>query len=215
MDSSTTRPTAGVTPSIGEFVTPLNAVSVWVALVGVGWLWPTLGPVTARLAFAGQVVVLSLMLHALHEAGHLLAGALVGLPFRAVTVGLITVRREHEAGVWRFVWDVNRSWRKFAGCVERVVTPAPGVRVAMTVTALGGPVASLLVGLALLAAPSPWSGLGSVSLLVAAFNAVPSAVFGQLSDGMIVFRLWSQQASALAWRATWCDATPPADEERV
>jgi hypothetical protein len=122
-----------------------------------------------------------------------------------LTVGLVTVRRERRAPGKGLIWDVNRSWQRLAGCVEREVVPAPGVRTALTVTALGGPLASIVAGMLLLAAPAPWDGIGYVSLFVGLFNAVPTALFGQLSDGMIVWRLWSHRPADMAWRAQFCD----------
>jgi hypothetical protein len=123
-----------------------------------------------------------------------------------VTVGLLTVRRERRAPGRGLIWDVNRSWQRLAGCVEREVVPAPGVRMALAVTALGGPLASILAGTLLLAAPAPWDGIGYVSLFVGVFNAIPTALFGQLSDGMIVWRLWSHRPADVAWRTQFCGA---------
>ena len=188
-----------------ESFTPLNAAAAWVAVVTGGALWSPLADLSTKLALIGQVLVLTLGLHALHELGHVLAGLAVGLPFQEVTLGLFTVRREERDGRWRFVWDVNRSWRRFAGCVEREVSPAPGVREALTVTALGGPAASIVGGALLLLLPEPFTGLGYVSLLIGALNAVPVAVLGQVSDGMIVLRLWSPRPAHVEWRRQFCD----------
>jgi len=196
-----------------EFFTPLNAMSAWAVIVAGGTVWPALDPLSEKLAFAGAVVSLTLALHVLHEAGHVVAGALVGLPFSTLTVGLFTVRREPHGAGWRLAWDVNGSWRKFAGCVEREITPGPGIREAMTITALGGPVASLIAGFLLIGAPPPWRGLGVVSLLVGLFNVLPTALLGQPSDGMIVYRLWSQRADAVAWRAPLCEAADETADE--
>jgi hypothetical protein len=145
------------------------------------------------------------------------AGLLVRLPFRALTVGLFTLRCEpcedaastHFAaagvpGRWRYRWALNRSWRRFAGCVEREVTPAPEMREALTVTALGGPLASILLGALLAGWPAPWGGLGNISLVIGLLNLVPTAMFGQVSDGMIVWRLWSSRPQDVAWRAPLC-----------
>jgi hypothetical protein len=201
-----------VTPGrafVREYLTPLNAAAAWAALVVTGSLWAPLAPLSDKLAFAGEVLVFTLALQLLHELGHVLAGALVGLPFRALTVGLLSVRRESLDGGSRLRWAVNGSWWKVAGCVERDFTPAPDVREALTITALGGPIASLVVGTLLLASPAPWQGLGFVSLFIGAFNAVPSALLGQPSDGMIIYRLWSRTPAAVAWRAPLCDVPEP------
>ena len=199
------RGARGARRDVREWFTPLNAASAWAVLVAAGTLWPPLDPLSSRLAFLGEVLVFSLLLHVLHELGHVIAGAAVGLPFHAVTVGLLTVRCDPREDGWRFRWEINRSWRRFAGCVERVVTPAPGLREALTVTAIGGPFVSLVAGVLLLLLPSPWSGLGYVSMLIGLLNAIPTSMLGQPSDGMIVYRLWGRGRSAVAWRARWCD----------
>ncbi len=191
--------------SAQELLTPLNAASAWAVLVAGGTFWSPLAPVSVKLALVGAVLAVTLAIHVLHELGHVVAGLLVGLPFRSVTVGLLTVQREPHGAGWRLTCDVNRSWRRVAGCVEREVTPAPGMRTALTVTALGGPLANLAVGAFLLALPEPWRGLGYVSLFVGVFNAVPSVVLGQVSDGMIVYRLWSRRPSHEAWRARFVE----------
>jgi hypothetical protein len=206
MNPGTALAAAAAESSAREIVTPLNAAAVWALLAGGGAVWPAFAPHAATLTTLGAVLTLTLTVNALHEAGHLLAGLVVGLPFRSLTVGLFTVRREPDGAGWRLVWDVNRSWKRVAGCVEREIPRVPGVRAALTVTALGGPLASLLGGAALLAAPDPWGGLGYVSLFVGAFNAVPSVLLGQASDGMIVYRLWSRHPAHVAWRARFSDA---------
>jgi hypothetical protein len=198
--SDSTTDAAGRRPT-REFLTPLAAAAAWAVLFAGGALWPPLAPLSARLAVVGEVVLVTLVLQAVHECGHLAAGALVGLPFRAVTLGLITVERVRDAAGPRLRWDVNRSWKRFAGCVEREITPAPGVRGAMTVSALGGPLASLVAAALLLGAPEPWRGFGFVSLVIGVMNALPIAALGQASDGMLVYRLWSRRPADVAWRA--------------
>jgi fatty acid desaturase len=187
-----------------ECFTPLGAAALWAVLVAGGHLWPALAPYATTLVFAGLVFGATCAVHLIHEAGHVIAGLFVGAPLDAATVGLVTVRRERRGGRRRFTWHLNRSWRRLAGCVEREVTPRPGMRLALTVTALGGPIASLAVGALLLAAPDPWRGLGLISLFVGVVNAVPSSFLGQASDGMLVYRLWSRRPAAVAWRMPFC-----------
>lgn len=189
--------------------TPLAAITAWASVVAAGAVWAPLGHVAGPLAAMGQALLAILALHAIHEGGHVLAGLVVRAPLQSVTLGVFTVLRERRGGNGRgadgrFRWAVNRSWRRFAGCVEREVTPAPGLRAALTVTALGGPAASLAAGALLLAAPAPWAGLGMASLLVGALNAAPVTVLGQASDGMIVWRLWGRRPAHAAWRAAVC-----------
>jgi hypothetical protein len=126
MQRSRTGPEVPGSAFTREFVTPLNAAAVWVILAAGGACWPALAPLSAKLTAIGGVLTLTLAVHAVHEAGHLLAGLLVGLPFRSATVGLFTVRRENDGPGWRLVWDVNRSWKRVAGCVEREVPRTPG-----------------------------------------------------------------------------------------
>jgi len=129
-----------------------------------------------------------------------LAGLAVRAPLQSVTLGVLTVYRERRGGDGRFRCAVNRSWRRFAGCVEREIAPAPGLQVALTVTALAGPAASLAGGAVLLAAPGSWSSVGLASILIGVLNALPITVLGQASDGMIVRRLWGRRSADVAWR---------------
>lgn len=200
----TDRANAGRRATVGASVTPLAAAFVWVTLVVGGAVWSPLAGVASPLGAAGRGLFMILALHALHELGHVAAGIVVGLPLQAVTVGLLTVRRERRGGDGRFTVDVNRCWRRFSGCVEREVAPAPGLREALTVTALGGPTASIVAGALLLAAHGPFADLGAASLVVGVLNALPITALGQASDGMIVRRLWSRRPAHVAWRTEIC-----------
>ena len=206
MQRRRTDAAAGRRGTVWESVTPLAAGAAWLAMLAGAAVWAPVARVAGPLEPVGEAVVMTLLLHAIHEGGHVLAGLAVGLPLQSVTLGLLTVRRERRGGDGRFFVQANRSWRRFAGCVEREVSPAPGVREALTVTALGGPVASLVGGAVLVGAPDPWGYLGAVSLFVGVLNALPVTVLGQASDGMIVRRLWSRRAEHAAWRAELCGA---------
>lgn len=198
-------------PRVTELMlSPLAIVGAWVVLVVWRDFLPGLSALTERLAFAGEVALVTLAVHALHEFGHVLAGYAVRLPFTRVTLGLVTVEREAPAGGTR--WRLNRSWRKVAGCVERDVEPAPGLREALTVTAIGGPLASIVAGALLLAAPDPGAGIGAISVIVGLVNAVPVSFLGQHSDGMIVWRLWSAHPKDVEWRAPFCEAEASAPQ---
>jgi hypothetical protein len=188
----------------GWVISPAAVTLLWLALVLAGPLWAPLAPVAERLAFAAEVILATLALHVVHEAGHVLAGLAVGLPFTRATVACLTVAREEGPDGARLRWSVNDSWLRFGGCVEREVSPAPRMRQALTITALGGPWASVVGGLALLGSPDPWHGIGMISVLVGLLNAVPMSVFGQASDGMIVLRLWSRDPGHVAWRHLLC-----------
>lgn len=200
-------------PSPRDLATPPGAVAAYLLVAVACAVLPALTPAAGPLAVVGRAVLAVLVLHAIHEGGHVLAGLGVGLPLQAVSLGPVTLRRERRAGrrAGHLVWDANHSWRRFAGCVEREVEPAPGMRVALTVTALAGPVASI-VGGALLAAVGGWREVGYTSILIGVVNALPVHVLGQTSDGLIVRRLWSPRAEDVAWRAQFCgpDAMPAA-----
>jgi hypothetical protein len=190
---------------------------LWLTLVVAGEVWPGLIPLAEPLGTAGQVLLVTLGMHAAHEAGHLVAGWLVGIPFTRVTLAMVTVTRDDHATGSRLCVAWNRSWLKAAGCVEREVTPAPGLRWAVTATAIGGPVASVVLGAMLWPYGDPWRGLGVVSVLVGVLNALPIACLGQLSDGMLVLRLWSRDPEHVAWRVRLCgsDATGDPGEART
>ena len=193
--------------------TPLGAVCAYAAVIAVSAPWPRLTTVAELLTSMGQAVLAILALHAIHEGGHVLAGVVVRLPLQAVSLGPVTLLRERRGGrsVGRLVWGINHSWKRFAGCVEREVEPAPGVREALTATALAGPLASAAGGALLLALPGAWRDVGYASLLIGLVNALPLNLMGQASDGMIVLRLWSPRPAHVAWRAQFCGADGAAE----
>ena len=179
---------------------PLLAALLTLAIVG-GGLWEPLAPAAAWLGQLANTVLIVLGICAVHEAGHLVGGLLVGMPFSRFTLGVVTFGcEERQDGVQLSVgW--NRDWLRVAGCVERDIAPGPRLREALTVTALGGPVASIVAGALLWTCPAPWRELGTISLLIGLVNAVPTSWLGQQSDGMIVWRLWSSRPADVAWRA--------------
>jgi hypothetical protein len=194
---------------------PLGAVCAYALVTACSTMSAQLTTAADVLAAMARAVVAILALHAVHEGGLVLAGLAVGLPFRALSLGPVTLLRERRAGrrAGRLVWKVNRSWKRFAGCVEREVEPSPGVREALTVTALSGPVASLVGGALLLhVLPDAWQDVGYASLVIGVVNALPVSSMGQASDGMLVRRLWSRRPEHVAWRTQFCgaDATPDA-----
>lgn len=200
---------AGPSRPLPGLATPLGAVCAYALVVAASAVWPRLAPAAEPLAFMGTAVLAILALHAIHEGGHVLAGVLVGLPLQSVSLGPLTLLRERRAGrrAGRLVWAVNRSWMRFAGCVEREVVPAPRVRRALTATALGGPAASLAGGALLLALPgAALADVGFASLLIGTLSALPVRLLGQTSDGLIVLRLWSRRPAHVAWRMQFCGA---------
>lgn len=151
---------------------------------------PGLGPVGLALFALGVPLTLALAVVA-HEAGHLGAGAALGLGPRFAHVGPVTIRR--SAGRWRLGWDVRQSW-----VGGRVVCDRAGCRWRMGVFLLAGPLANLILGglaLGLLAAGLPpagrsWAGLfASHSLLFGAANLLPLREGRLDSDGAALLRL--------------------------
>jgi hypothetical protein len=118
---------------------------------------PSLAPLTSPWRHR-QVVALTFALQLLHELGHVIAGLVWGCRSIASPSACSRSSARRTSAGWRLRWALNRSWRKLAGCVERESRPRPGMREALTVTALGGPLASMLGGLLLMAAGQPWQG---------------------------------------------------------
>jgi hypothetical protein len=186
---------------------PLIAALLTLAIVG-GALWEPLAPVAAWSGQLANTVLIVLGICAVHEAGHLVGGLLVDMPFTRFTLGVVSFGCEDRADGVHLTVGWNREWLKVAGCVEREIAPGPRLRGALTVTALGGPVASIVAGALLWSCPAPWRELGTISLLIGLVNAVPTSWLGQQSDGMIVWRLWSGNPADVAWRAPLVEPAP-------
>ena len=180
---------------------PLIAALLTLAIVG-GGLWEPLTPAAAWLGQFANTVLIVLGICAVHEAGHLVGGLLVDMPFSRFTLGVVSFGCEDRPEGAQLTVGWNREWLKVAGCVEREIAPGPRLREALTVTALGGPVASMVAGALLWSCPAPWRELGTISLLIGLVNAVPTSWLGQQSDGMIAWRLWSSNPADVAWRAS-------------
>lgn len=183
---------------------PLIAALLTLAIVG-GGFWQPLAPAAAWLGQLANTVLIALGICAVHEAGHLVGGLLVDMPFSRFTLGVVSFGCEDRPEGVRLTVGWNREWLKVAGCVEREMTPGPGLRGALTVAALGGPFASIVAGALLWSCPAPWRELGTISLLIGLVNAVPTSWLGQQSDGMIVWRLWSSNPADVAWRTSICE----------
>ena len=188
---------------------PEVAALLTLAILG-GGMWEPLAPAAAWLGQVANTVLIVLGICAVHEAGHLIGGLLVDMPFSRFTLGLVTFDCEERPGGVRLTVGWNHHWLKFAGCVERDVVPGPRLREALIVTALGGPIASILVGALLWTCPAPWRGLGAVSLLIGLVNLVPMSWLGQQSDGMMVWRLWNGRSAELASCAPLAQHLPDA-----
>jgi hypothetical protein len=183
---------------------PLVAALLTLAIVG-GGFWEPLAPAAAWLGQVANTILIVLGICAVHEAGHLVGGLSADMPFSRFSLGIVTFGCEDRPDGVQLSVGWNRDWLKVAGCVEREIAPGPRLREALTATALGGPVASIVAGALLWACPAPWRELGTVSLLIGLVNAVPMSWLGQQSDGMIVWRLWSSDPADVAWRAPFLE----------
>ncbi|MBP6716514.1 MAG: hypothetical protein KAY59_07325 [Acidobacteria bacterium] len=140
-----------------------------------------------------------------HELGHLVAGWFVG--FRAFLLVIGPVRIERGDARWQ--WHLNTDIRLAGGLAGTAPTDASNLRVRSAVMIAGGPIASLLLGLAglvgfWLVVPARleagvsvvqmWAtvtcgALGAGSLLIAIVTLLPFSAAGFLSDGARLLRL--------------------------
>jgi len=143
---------------------------------------------------------LVLLLSAVHEVGHAVAGWLTGLRFRSVTVGpLFLVRR-----VNRLRLLPNRRWIRFAGCVEHDLEPGRTKRGDLAISALGGPAANLILATSIFACGATsgmWGDLATWSGFFGVINLVPMRINGQTSDGGLVLRCLGSSPDDAEWRA--------------
>jgi hypothetical protein len=170
---------------------------VWI----VGWPDLTLSGGTVTL-FVALLPLVFLLLIAVHEGGHLLAGALAGFNPSLLIVG--PVRLERTGAGWRAA--VNRSFPVYGGLAGATPRGTQQLRQRMTALVAGGPAASLAAGAAaiwLLAARPPHDnqliGVGAIAfLLVLTFGLgslfvgltalVPGHGHGFSSDGARLLR---------------------------
>ena len=110
------------------------------------------GPLDLVIASLAGVAAFVLLL-AVHELGHLIAGRIVGLDIRSLTVGFLRV--EWNEGRTRL--KLNSHWHRMAAIVYMGVQRANCRQVAVMVA--GGPAASVLVGVGCLLAAT-WANSG-------------------------------------------------------
>ncbi len=101
---------------------------------------------SALLMVALGLLLISFLLTAVHELGHLIAGLSVGLQFEAVEVG--PLRIERESGRWK----LRTRHHLLTGFTFMSLDKIRRVRRRLIVLILGGPTASLLSGVAALLA---------------------------------------------------------------
>lgn len=101
--------------------------------------------IVANIAFVTIAVFLAL---AVHEVGHAIGGSLRGMRLGMLIVGPVHIQRGIDG---RLRWRFNRKLSYAGGVVSCVPRSADGIRRAMLSFAAGGPVTSLVVGVAVLA----------------------------------------------------------------
>jgi len=150
------------------------------------------GPFSPAADDAGELLLAGLLVLALsvvHEIGHAVAGLLVGVSFRSLTIGPLAFVR----GGRGYRLRPNSHWLRFSGCVERDFTSGRPDNLRLIASALGGPGANLLLAAAVFAT-APRGGLAEDfalwSLLFGLFNLLPIRHGGQTSDGGLVLALW-------------------------
>jgi hypothetical protein len=140
-----------------------------------------------------------------HELGHLVAGDLIG--FRLIGFGVGPLSFAYIGGRWR---TQMRYDKLFGGHTAMAPTTPKNIRERAMILTLGGPLASLALGvigiICLLLIPGPhWpAALGRLVALATGFaigdflfNLMPMASEAQYSDGA---RLWQMYR-----RGPWCD----------
>lgn len=171
-------------------------------------------------SYAGMlstVILATVLLIAVHEGGHMLAGLLVGYRLAGFGIGPVIGTRNDRR------WQFQINWRWAAGGYTMIVPDDPHDTIRRdAIMIAAGPLAglalaavALLVTQAVLVAADarPWrtvvlelsgatcflSGLISVASLVPHRNR-----FGQSSDGARLWMLWKGGAEAYRWIAMRC-----------
>lgn len=198
-------------PLPGDGTNAIVNRAIWIAGTGgffsaMTWWWrwaESNGMVWVRSSFfhdLSLLLLLELLMVAIHECGHAVAAALLGMKLRAFVVGPLQWRARE--GKWEFHF-ILAGFLAIGGATA--VAPKdpwrPLWRDICMVAA--GPFVSLAVGLAVLsatlAAPGhPWQQdwlplafFSTISLLTALLNLVPFRTNGFYSDGARIFQLLS------------------------
>ncbi len=168
-------------------------------------------PLEFKLLLLPLMLLAFLLVLALHELGHVLAGLAVGFDFRMYTVGPFMI--EKEEGKLLFKW--NKNLNTFGGLALCLPQNTENLAPKFIRFAAGGPVASLCwamlafgVGQALPTSPegsfwmgtallSAFFGLSAIfSLIIFVLTIIPMKSGGFYSDGGRILNLWKggQQA---------------------
>ena len=153
------------------------------------------------------MTAVSTALIAVHEAGHVIAGRLVGLSWKSWEVGALRVSR--EGGRWRF--SLGKRWQ--GGLVNFLPFQKRVTRLQLAISLLGGAVANVLFGIVLLAyvihrplqeqiasTSLGWAGsIAGMSFLMGVFNLFPFRLkrYNLYSDGL---QLWWLLRGGKAYR---------------
>jgi hypothetical protein len=144
---------------------------------------------------------------AIHEAGHLLVGKIVGMPPGALIIGGVVIFKSGRR--WRIRFDYRRI---FGGGFAKVLPPNNDFRpTAFAWMVAGGPIASLILtvtcGLAALKyGNGVWGWIGSlawVALLTTIVSLIPTSRGLNRSDGGRLLVLMRQPDRCLAWMALY------------
>lgn len=188
-----------------QLLTPLLVGGVGGVLLA-SWFGPrSPDPSTAQsIALLALLLVVIVAALAVHEAGHLLGGALVG--FQALLFVVGPLRLQRRGAGWAV--ELNRNVGLFGGLAASAPRDTHDLRRRMTVMAAGGPAGSILAGLLALAAyrffgagagapdmagatmlPLVLGGFGVLSLGLGVVTIVPGRTSGFYTDGARVLRL--------------------------
>lgn len=143
-------------------------------------------PVPGPLLFLLFGLVMFLVLLA-HETGHIVGGVSAGFRFQLLTVGPFTLVREDG----RLRLRANRDLGRAGGIAVTLPVPGVDVRRGAMRMIVGGPLASLVLGILGWVVFFASSGLASLlgaltggfSLGIALMTSIPGAIGGYVSDG--------------------------------
>ena len=173
-------------------------------LVGFGSAWPITSAMKANdlthpliyfVWIAGGNILAFVLAVALHEVGHVLAGLRAGFHFAFMMFWPVQIRRKGERGL--SIRPMFNSGLGLGGIAGMVPIPGLDLRKAYLTMLWGGPLASLLWGVAsisialLTGFPSSVPGsifwlMGIISLLVFVTSIIPRSVAGYLTDGAAI-----------------------------
>ena len=152
--------------------------------------------------------LLTFVIIAVHEAGHLLAGILVGFRWEALKIGPFLLEKD-EKGKWR----LSHSEGYGHGFVKMMPRNGPGTRFQWAVFLLAGCAANLLLSALIFLFLLPlsigqqqalgWLGYVGFSSAFAAVNLLPFRVGRLSSDGLHLWRLCLNPQGMREYQAQW------------